>query len=164
MWVGWSDEGLWIAARVKAAEPKPGNPREFWEAPCLELFVDPSGEAQDGWSGSAHQFWFSPVKEGNAWRLYAGEWKRSGAIADTIYDDKRCRTAMRVGAGEYVIETLIPAAALGGRPPKAGQSWRLALSLRHQDAAGSSQGAWPRAKDEGILEGTAAWGTIKLLE
>lgn len=163
-WLGWSAEGLYVAARVPVKNLGAGRPQEFWDATALELFVDTSGAATSGAAKTVHQFWLTPVKEDAGWRLYVGEWKRSDAISATIFDDKRCRTAIRVTDTEVVLEALIPAEALGGAAPAAGGTWRAAVAIQRVVVGVRAAAAWPVAKDDGILTGPAAWGILRMTD
>ena len=161
--VGWSDEGIWLAARLPAKDLAAGDPKQFWDWTCVELFVDTSGRSAGGWGDKAHQFWLTPVRDGGTWRLYAGEWKRGEAIDATIYDDRRVRTSVRVEGESVTLEALIPAEAIGAKP-QAGLLWRAAVTAhvtRPNEATAAA--AWPRSKRSGLLEGASYWGQLRLV-
>ena len=160
--LAWSDEGLWLAVSIPMRDLRPVNPRDFWRGTCVELWVDPSGAPGGGIGDTAHQFWFTPVRDGEAWRLYAGEWKRGGAIEKTLYDDGRCRTAVRVTDEGVTMEALVPTEALGGIAPSEAAAWPCAVTLQAVTEGETKEASWPRAKDSGILDRTDAWGTIRL--
>ena len=83
--------GLAFAADLPARCLTPGKPDSFWDFTNAELFVDPK-RGGGAWSGSCTQLWFTPVRDGDTWRLAAGRWVRGGtggAIAD-----ERCRTSV----------------------------------------------------------------------
>jgi hypothetical protein len=159
----WSSEGLQVAAEIPVTGLQQPDPRSFWDWTNLEVLVDTSGKAQKGWGDQSHQFWFVPVKEGQGWRLYAGEWKRGSAVTGTIYDDARCRTAVRVQEGRMTLEILLPAVVLGGHVPVSGTTWLAAVSLQAVSPTGRASAAWPTAKASGLLDGTGSWGTVRFV-
>ena len=161
--LGWSPEGLWIGARLDVKEPQSTNPREFWSGTNVEIYLDAAGGESGGWGSGAHQFWLCPVKEEAGWRLVAGEWKRGDAIPATLYDDRRCRTAMRATPAGFTFEALLPPEALGGRVPRAGDAWRAGLSLRSQGPVSATEAAWPSAKED-LLQGSQSWGVLRFAE
>jgi lysophospholipase L1-like esterase len=161
--VGWSPEGLYLAVRAAASGLTGGAGKNFWQWSNIELFADASGKAHRGWPASSHQFWLMPVREGGKWRAQAGEWKRGDAVGATLYDDRRCKTAIRVEAGAYTMEMLIPTAALGSAPA-AGKSWRAALAAQTtRPNRPMATLAWPRAKRDGILDGSRYWGELRFV-
>jgi hypothetical protein len=107
----------------------------------------------------AKQFWLSPVQDAGRWRLYAGEWKRSDAIAATVNDDRRVKTAIAVEPDAWVIEALIPVGALGATPA-AGATWRWALKSQTLGAGRTSTIGWPVAASE-VVAGAAGWGEAR---
>ena len=169
MRLSWSGDALLVSGVLPVSEAVPAvDPRQFWQGDCVELFLDATDKGVTGWSDTAHQLWFCPVRdEQGAWRLYAGEFKRGNAVVETIYDDSRCQTAMNIRDGSIVFEIKVPTAVLGAAP-QAGQKWRLGLAV--QRAGGMRNGAihtamsagWPRAKGQGLLDGTGRWGLIEL--
>jgi lysophospholipase L1-like esterase len=161
--VGWSNRGLWLAARLPAKDLAAGDPKQFWDWTCAELFVDTSGESSRGWGAKAHQFWLTPVREGGTWRLYVGEWKRGPSIDATLYDDRRVKTGVRVEAEAVVLEALIPAEAIGAKP-QAGLVWRAAVTAQvTRPLEATIAAAWPRSKRSGLLEGAAFLGQFRLV-
>lgn len=156
--LAWSPEGLHIACFMPGADMQTGDPRDFWDLTCAEVFIDRDFSAS-AWGNTSHQFWLTPAQTDQGWRLYAGEWKR-GAIPNTIYDDTRVSGAVAVDDTGVVIEALIPSAAIGGAP-QAAQSWKLALTLQGTPLGHRLSAAWPASKNR-ILEGPQRWGTVTL--
>jgi hypothetical protein len=163
-WLGWTPQGLCVSASFAAKDLKSGDPKWFWDNTCLELFIDTSAGPHQGWGKSSHQFWFTPVQESGQWRLYAGEWKRSEAIPETIYDDKRCYPALALADGRLTLKAFIPNEALGGAAPAAGSIWRAALALQRVDLTGKANAAWPVLKEDGLLAGAQNLGIIRLTD
>ncbi|NSW55803.1 MAG: hypothetical protein HPY44_07320 [Armatimonadetes bacterium] len=156
--LAWSPEGLLVACRIPSADMQTGDPRDFWDLTCAEVFIDCDFSAA-AWGNSSHQFWLTPTQTDQGWRLYAGEWKR-GALPNTIYDDARISGTVAVDSTGVVIEALIPSTAIG-RPPQAGHSWKLALALQGTPLGHRLSAAWPASKSR-ILEGPQNWGTVTL--
>jgi len=158
--LAWSPDGLYVAAAFAVKDLKSGDPKWFWDNTNLELFADTSPAPHKGWGKASHQFWFTPLLEGGRWRLYAGEWKRGDAIAATIYDDKRCKTAIAVTDDAVTFEAFVPNEALGAAP-SAGAAWRLGLALQRVGISGKANAAWPVLKDDGLLAGAENLGVVR---
>jgi hypothetical protein len=163
-YLAWSPQGLYLAACMPDKDRRPSVVKEFWEWTNVELFVDGSGGEHAGWPKSSHQFWFMPAMKADRWFTAAGEWKRSDAIPQTLYDDARGKTGIDVAAETMTMEVFIPAEALGAAP-KAGAVWRAALTgqitRRHESNALL---AWPRTKRDGVLDGSKAWGELRFVD
>ena len=163
-YLAWSPQGLYLAACMPDKDRRPSVVKDFWEWTNVELFIDGSGAEQAGWPKSSHQFWFMPAMKGGDWFTAAGEWKRSDAIPQTLYDDARCKTGIDVTAETVTMEVFIPAEALGAAP-KDGAVWRAALAgqitRRHESNALL---AWPRTKRDGVLDGSKAWGELRFVD
>lgn len=162
LWASWRPEALWLAVEMPIAGLNSADPRSFWDWANLELFVDRGASGGQGWGPTAHQLWFVPVQEDGKWRLYAGEWKRGEAIAATIYDDKRCQTALRVADGKLTAEIAVPMSVLGPATASPGELWRLGIALQSPTQDRMRQAAWPVLKDGGLLEGTQNLGAVTL--
>jgi hypothetical protein len=162
--LAWSPEGFWFAVRLPLDPAVPTNAESFWDWTNFELFVESGDGNPSQWGPQAHQFYFVPSKQGTAWRLISGEYKRGTAIAKTTFDDKRLQTAAHVDKGQISMEAFIPAAALGAAP-QAGKTWRAAIAMHGLSRLGlTSNAAWPASKDSGLLGGSAAWGTLHFVE
>lgn len=159
-WLGWVPQGLTVQASFSVKDLTPGDPKWFWDNTCLELFVDTSPGPHQGWGKASHQFWFTPALKDGKWWLYAGEWKRSDAIAATIYDDKRCKTAIAFANGRLTVKAFIPSEALGAAPAE-GAAWRAAIALQRMDLTGKANAAWPVLKEDGLLTGAQNLGIIR---
>jgi len=160
--LAWSPAGLWIAAKLSIQDLKAGDPKWFWECTCIELFLDSDTEG-DG-RKTAHQFWFTPVRDEKGWRLYAGEWKRTDAIAETIYDDKRCKTLVQVAGKDVSFEAFIPKEALGIAALAPGRTLRAAVAIQRIEPTGTTAAGWPILKSGGILNSPSNWGILRLSE
>jgi hypothetical protein len=154
--LAWAADGLRFAVQMPSAYLTPGNPDSFWDSTNVELFVDP--EAGEGdWSSSCRQFWFTPVREGDGWRMAAGQWRR-GADAGSVPED-RCQVSIGRADGAVVFEGLVPTEAIG-RTPETGELWRCAVSVHGIGPQGSIEAAWPRTKADGLVDGPGSWGMV----
>jgi hypothetical protein len=162
LWAAWGPDTLWLALELSVEELKPADPKSFWDWTNLELFADRNGQGSRGWSATAHQLWFVPVQEGGTWRLYVGEWKRGEAIPATIYDDKRCQTALQIAGGKLTAEIAVPMSVLGASAARPGESWRLGFALQTPGEGRMKQAGWPLLKDQGLLDGTQNLGAVTL--
>lgn len=165
LWLGWTGEGLCLAASIRVNALRSGDPASFWEWPGFEVFID-TGDGSAPQGPTAHQFWFTPVQEQGEWKLVPGEWKRSAAIPATIINDARCRTAMQWnGADAFTAEVFIPAQALGGHAPIPGATWRLAVALQDvMPLSDKREAAWPVLKSDGLLDGSPQWGWVRFVK
>ena len=159
--LGWSPEGLWLAMRAPAKGLRgEALPEQFWEWSNVELFVDTSGQAHDDWPASSHQFWLLPARKGKTWATSVGQWKRGPAIAKTIFDDKRCKSAIHVADGLYTMEMFVPSRVLGAIPGS-GPAWRMAIATQTDRLHGpKATTGWPRGKSKSVLNGSRLWGEI----
>ena len=159
--VGWTPAGLWLAVKVSAGEPKPADPDKWWASSNVEVFVDTSGRAGEKWTAdTSRQYYFLPIREGQLWRATAGQYFRDDAKGSSIYPHEQCKTAIRAGDDGWTIEAFIPAEALGAAP-KAGDTWRLLVSVNSVQAGGdSSTAAWPQIKPKDVAA-SKTWGEVR---
>lgn len=162
-YVGWSTEGLCLAAVVKDSKAEVMDTKAFWGGDCLELFVDTQNDKtpRKAYQPTDHQFWLCPlVKEG---RVYVGRWKRSAEIAAHQFDLPGIRSGCRKTADGYVMEVMLPASCLKGYAPVAGG--RLALNLNlsvHGVNSEIREVYWPSSKGDTVQDKPATWGIGEL--
>jgi hypothetical protein len=154
--LAWAPAGLLFSVEMPAAFLTPGKPDSFWDFTNVELFIDPES-GSNGWSASCRQFWFTPVKEGDRWRLAAGQWLRIAGQGSVT--EERCRTTIAEGKDTIVFEGLVPGEALA-QAPAAGESWRCGVSVRGVSAERAIEAGWPRTKTDGLLTGPGGWGVV----
>ena len=107
-----------------------------------------------------HQFWFCPlVKEG---RVYAGRWKRGNEIVDTQYDIPGVVSACRKTADGYVMEFLLPAAAMQGFNPAPGTTIGLNVNISVVGHRSQREVFWPIGKADGAMEQPWNWGRVTI--
>ncbi|WP_309383192.1 hypothetical protein [Cerasicoccus frondis] len=162
----WSEGGLALAVKLPSPNLKEGNPINFWDGSNIELLLDTEPNSSTGWTSYSHHFYFVPVKQGDEWTISAGEWKRSDAIRETIRDDKRVKTQILPQADGYVVMAFIPADALKLSNLKAGSEIAAGLAVKQLGASDTqaTNYAWPRAKENGLLDGVQSWGRLRLTQ
>ncbi|MCY3021020.1 MAG: hypothetical protein NTW87_18550 [Planctomycetota bacterium] len=164
VFVGWSTDGIYGAVEVHDSQVSTADPRSFWNGDCLELFLDTADDkSHREFRAGDHQFWFVPQVKEN--RVYAGRWKRKDEIPETIYDLPGVKSAaMRTDDG-YVMEFLLPAAALQNYRPEIGARLGLNLNLTVKGQRFSREVYWPWTKaDWALANWPKMWGTVQLAE
>ena len=154
--LGWSPEGLYIAASFDGERLQPNTFEGFWMGVNMEMFLDSAGVDGQGWPATSHQFLCIPRRDGERWAASVGQWRRSAAIADHLLPDERCAAGLHVADGIATMEWFVAADALGASPAAGGQ-WRLGLVIK------GSQGyedhkylGWPLSKERGLIGGGVA--------
>jgi hypothetical protein len=158
-WLGWSQEGLAVAADMPVAGLSPGNPSSFWDATCFELFLEPD-VARRTWGAESRQFVLVPVRDGETWRLWAGNWDRRNGGSSP---EETIRSALSIAGSRVSIEALIPWDRIGFTLT-AGKPARLALALQGVGRDQAWQASWPRPKNQGLLDGPDRCGIVRARE
>ncbi len=115
-------DALYIGAEVEDANINVGNPQEFWNGSCVEIWLDWGNEGSPAFDENDQQFWFCPVK-GKADVGYVGQWHRAADnIPATIYDyaseSDLIDMAFVIDEGKgYTIEARIAKDAMAGYKP-----------------------------------------------
>lgn len=162
-WMGWAPEGLYVAVKVEDSILDTLDPRSFWGAECLELFIATTdAKRHEAYEPGDHQFWVVPqVAKGTA---YVGQWKRNNEIPSIVYDLQGVTSAARASGSGYVMEFMIPASALQKFDPKAGGHIGLNLNLNIKGKGYDREAFWPEAKNNTIINQPKAWGSAELAE
>ena len=163
LFLAWSSEGLYIAAKVHNSIVKVPDPRSFWTGDCIELFVDTRNDKRPRpFEPGDHQFWFVPlVDEG---RVYVGQWKRGNEIPQTLYDLPEIKSAARKTNDGYIIEVLLPTKYLHGFKTQVGAKLGLNINLTVCSERGTREVYWHHQKDLGVLRSPHLWGTAELVD
>lgn len=161
----WNSEGIFIAFRIPDAVLNPGNPLSFWDGTNIEVFLAPDQMSDVGWNSKTHHFFFVPHQPSGQWEVSSGEWKRSNAIDQTIYDDARLKTEIIPSEDGFTVMIFIPSTAFNFERLSTGDRVAAAIALRRVEGAmnASTNDAWPRKKDGGILKGVDNWGILELV-
>jgi len=115
-------DALYIGAEVEDANINVGNPQEFWNCSCVEIWLDWGNEGSPAFDENDQQFWFCPVK-GKADVGYVGQWHRAADnIPETMNDyaseSDLIDMAFVINEGEgYTIEARIAKDIMAGYKP-----------------------------------------------
>lgn len=159
---GYSVEGLHLAFDVRRSAVKVTDPRQFWLQDCIEVFVDTAndkGDRREFGSGD-HQFWLCPLTQEN--RVYVGRWRRFGEIPQTIYDLPTAKGFAAKSATGYVLEVLLPAAAMTGFSADKGKRIGFNLNLTIRGESLTREVFWPNEKGWNVLNMPRFWGVVEL--
>lgn len=157
LFVGWSPDGLMVAADVRDSALRVTSPRTFWEGDVLEVFLATGDNlAPRSWRADDHQFWLTPLLAEN--RAFLGRWPRGEKNPPTQYDIPGLRSAVVRTSTGYRLEAIIPAAAIAGWKPEIGRQIGLVLSLTIHGSNGKREVFWPRSKDDGTPWQPGLWG------
>jgi hypothetical protein len=163
LYMAWANEGLYGAVEVHDSQAEAKDPKSFWAGDALELFVDTRNNKQPrAYQPGDHQFWFCPLIDQN--RVYAGQWKRGAEIAETRYDIKSVKGAVKKTADGYVMEFLLPASLIQKYRPVAGEKIGVNLNLSVRGQRAEREVYWPNAKAWGAPARPETWGTLNLAE
>ena len=79
-------DALYIGVEVEDAGINVANPKEFWDASCVEVWFDWENNDSPVFDKDDQQFWFCPVN-GKGDQGYVGQWHRADDnIPATMYD------------------------------------------------------------------------------
>jgi len=164
VFLAWSADGIYGAVDVHDSKLNAADPRSFWNGDCLEVFIDTADDKrQREFETGDHQFWFVPLVQEN--RVYAGRWKRHNEIPETVYDLPGVKSAAARTNDGYVMEFLLPAAAMQKYKPEAGVRLGLNLNLTVKGQRFNREVYWPWTKaDWATANWPKMWGSLKLVE
>lgn len=163
LWFAWSPEGLYGAVEVKNSKGLVPNPKDFWDADSLELFLSTkSGKTQNAFEQGDHQFWFVPIFKEN--RVYAGQWKNKDEITENHYDLPGVKSAARRTDNGYIMEFFLPATAFQNYGLSVGSEIGFNANLRVRGASSDREVFWPRVKASGVNTQPLDWGRMKIVQ
>lgn len=162
LWLAWSPEGLYGAVEVHDSKGVVNDPKFFWTADGLELFLSMKNTpSTDAFARGDHQFWFVPLFEDN--RVFVGQWKVKDEIDATKYDLPGVKSAARRIKDGYVMEFFLPASAFQEFAPAPGQSIGLNANLTVHGSSHDREVYWPRKKGPDVNTMPKNWGRLKIL-
>ena len=124
VYLGWRDDGLYVAAEVFDDDIQ-GAPAQgwWWTRDTVEFWVStkPVASDQTAYDKHSHQFFFVPnnfpAEDGIAGTV--GRYKRDGdGLKESLIPHHDVRQVTRIFPNRYVIEMFIPARALSGWDPR----------------------------------------------
>jgi hypothetical protein len=166
VYMGYADEGIYIALDVKDSKCFVSDPNSFWRAAdCFEFMFMPEGNFTPGskWTDNHHQFWFCPLAgEG---RAFAGLWGRTDTQKIEA-DIRDIRTAVRKTGmekdGGYVMEIFIPSSRIKGYKPVKGVKSAISFTLAVQGHRNNREVFWPAGKADNLIGSPWKWGRVTL--
>ena len=163
-WMGWAPEGLYLAIKVADSQLSTLDPRAFWSSTdCLEMCLDVAdNKTPRAFEEGDHQFWMMPLVKEN--RVYVGQWKRNNEIPSIRYDVAGVQSAARAEGDGYVMELLLPAAAIQKYAPRAGARIGLNMNLTIMGRKYDREAFWPEPKSSNIISLPQCWGSLELAE
>ena len=157
-------DGIYIGVEVEDGAINVGNPQEFWDASCVEIWFDWENNDSLTFDRDDQQFWFCPV-EGNGGEGYAGQWHRAADnIPETKYDyaneSELIEMAFVVNKGKgYTIEAWIDKRAMDGYRPSG------TIGFNYSADKGSTKYEWEEAGLGGTFyEKPDIWPDLEITE
>lgn len=161
LWMAWAPEGLYVAVEVHDSVRKVDDPRTFWDADSLELFLSTRGDsAPDKLTPADHHFWMVPQVQDK--KVYIGEWIMENNRDMSRYDLPGIKSAAVQTDDGYIMEFLLPASLIKDFPTASGGSFRLDAILNVHGSKGNREIYWPENKASGVVDHPNDWGLIKL--
>ena len=166
VYLGWTHEGLYLAAEVFDNDIQ-GAPAQgwWWTRDNFEFWVNtrPVGKDQNSFDGYSHQFFFVPnnfpAEDGLSGII--GQWKRDGdALKDHLIPHPAVKEVARIFPGRYVVEAFIPKSALSGFDPK--NQPQLAFNIHIRNYQHALDYFWSAPKDILTQHRPNTWGPIHL--
>lgn len=161
--LAWNPEGLLFGLAVRDSRVVNSQPDWFWAQDALEFFVSSATDLGPAstWGGRERQIYLVPQPAEH--RAFTGVWKRADEIAQAVTLIPGVRSAAAARDGGYVLEALIPAAALAGVELRPGAAIASMFSLAIRGQRMDRQVGWPVAKSAWQVDRPATWGRLVLL-
>ncbi|MEA2012573.1 MAG: sugar-binding protein [Verrucomicrobiota bacterium] len=162
LYLAYSQEGLYVGAKIDPSVASGSNPKVFWSMDCLEVCIDTKNDKQkrDKYSETDHQFWIVPMVKEN--KVYVGRWKRNDEIPKTKYDMQGIKSFSKKIKNGYTMEVLIPADKIKGFKPSKGNKIGLAINLTAPGRKETITCYWPLPKTEGVIEKPYIWAVAEM--
>ncbi|MGN6724462.1 MAG: hypothetical protein ACTHLZ_00955 [Tepidisphaeraceae bacterium] len=165
IYMGWRDEGLYMAAEVfdSYIETVPALGR-WWTRDNIEFWLStrPVSSDQQVYNPYCHQFFYVPEFNVATGQLgTVGQWHRPGdAIADNLIPQPHIQQSTRLLPGRYVVEMFIPASVLHGWDPH--NDPKLAFNLHVRNFQASLDYFWSAPKELTTQVRPDTWGNLIL--
>jgi hypothetical protein len=166
VYLGWTHEGLYLAAEVFDNDIQ-GAPAQgwWWTRDNFEFWIStrPVAGDQNSFNQFSHQFFFVPnnfpQEDGLAGVI--GQWKRDGdAIKENLIPHPAVKEVCRIFPNRYVVEAFIPKSALNGFDPKTQPALAFNIHIRNYQHA--LDYFWSAPKDILTQMRPNTWGPIYL--
>ena len=163
VYMGWRDEGLYLAMQVfdPTIDVIPASER-WWTRDNIELWLStrPVETDQQMYNAFCHQFFYVPDYNMTDGRLgTAGQWHRPGdAINANLIPHPMIQQSSRMRPGQYVVEMFIPAKAMNGWDPQ--NHPEMAFNLHVRNFQASSDYFWSAPKELTTQVRPDTWGKL----
>lgn len=166
VFLGWREEGLYLAMEVFDDDIQGADPKGWWwtrDAAEWWIATRVPGAEQNYYDGFCHQFFFVPSefpRDGLSGTV--GRWHRPGDnMMDHLIPHPEIRQVARVLPGRYVVEMLIPASALSGWDPV--REPRMSFNLHMRNWQHAIDYFWSAPKEMQTQLRPNTWGTLYLM-
>jgi hypothetical protein len=166
VFLGWTDEGLYVGMEVFDHDIVGAPPKGWWwTRDHVEFWIStqPPAPEQTFFGVNDHQFFFVPNDFPSADGIAGtvGQWHRSGdALADHLIPHPDVKRAVRVLPDRYVVEMFIPGKALRGWNPREQPSMAFNIHVRNFQHA--TDYFWSAPKEVMTQLRPNTWGPVRL--
>lgn len=166
VFMAWNEAGVYLGFEVFdddiQAAPAAGW---WWTRDNVEFWIStrPVASDQVRYDANSHQFFFVPQDPPGPDGVggVVGQWHRPGdALADHLIPHPLIRPAVRVLPGRYVVEMLIPTAALHGFDPEA--THEIAVNFHVRNFQHATEYFWSAPKEVMTQLRPNTWGLAYL--
>jgi hypothetical protein len=166
IYLGWREEGLYLAFEVFDSDIRGADPKGWWwTRDCVEFWLSTRAVPadQDIYDAYCHQFFFVPMDAYDQAGIagVAGQWHRSGdALTDNLIPHPDIRQVARVLHDRYVVELFVPAKAMNGFDPKTNP--QMAFNVHVKNFQHATDYFWSAPKEATTQLRPNTWGAIVL--
>lgn len=162
LYMGWDDDGLYFAVEVPGKTQYKIDPKNYWKADCLELWID-TRDMKDAHRANrfCHHFFFLPGGSGRDGKSPIG---RQTTIDKAREQAPPCpEDSIEVGLKRlkrsYRMEIALPATGLNGFEPHEFEHLGFNYTLRDIDSGAQS---WSVGRDAPVVHDPSTWGSVQL--
>ena len=162
LYMGWDDDGLYFAVEVPDKTQYKIDPKNYWQADCLELWID-TRDMKDAHRANrfCHHFFFLPGGSGRDGKSPIG---RQTTIDKAREQAPPCpEDSIEVGLKRlkrsYRMEIALPATGLNGFEPHEFEHLGFNYTLRDSDFGLQS---WSVGRDIPVVHDPSTWGSVQL--
>lgn len=162
LFMGWNDDGLYFALEVSGKKSYKVDPKNYWQADCLELWID-TRDMKDLHRANrfCHHFFFLPGGRGRDGKSPIG---RQTTIEKAREQAPPCpedsiRVALKRLKSSYRMEIALPATGLNGFQPREFEHLGFNYTLRDCERVQS----WSVGRVAAVTD-PSTWGSVQLTE